>query len=54
MISPLIKWEHSEDFFVHLYKNEAEIKGGHRVVLVQQKSDDWNFVTGHMIDGKMK
>lgn len=50
MISPLIRWDHTEDFFVMKFTIE---KGGHsaeRKVSVSLDVDP--YLSGHIIDGK--
>nr|XP_022920511.1 fatty acid synthase-like [Onthophagus taurus] len=52
MISPLIKWDHSENYTVHFYKNEDEQKSGQRVMHISVRLEEWNFLKGHVIDGR--
>lgn len=54
MISPLIKWRHDEDWYVASYNNRELTKISERVVAVEVKEPEWNYVTGHVIDGKHK
>lgn len=53
MISPLIKWDHSEDHFVAKYgvKKAADC-GGERLIIVDLKESEYQYIEGHRIDGK--
>jgi hypothetical protein len=50
MISPLIKWDHSEDHFVTRY--EAKISKSERTFAVNIGEHEYEFVSGHTIDGE--
>lgn len=52
MISPLIKWEHSDDWYVTSYRLQEKITSGERVVEVTLADEDFEFVGGHVIDGR--
>ncbi|CAD6237321.1 GSCOCG00002249001-RA-CDS, partial [Cotesia congregata] len=52
MISPLIKWDHSKDWYVMLYKLQTKLKSGERIVQVNKINEDYEFMTGHVIDGR--
>lgn len=52
MISPNIKWDHSEDFFVIDYKDNMEEYSAERKVKISLTDSDFEFVAGHLIDGK--
>ena len=52
MISPLIKWEHSEDHFVTRY--ESKIPKCERIITVNISDNDFDFISGHTIDGKFQ
>ena len=50
MISPLIKWDHTEDFFVMRFTIQ---KGGHSAERkVSVSLDEFPYISGHIIDGK--
>lgn len=51
-ISPLIKWNHSEDWFVAFYEPEGEIKSGESSYCINIREADWNYLSGHVIDGE--
>lgn len=50
MISPLIKWDHSEDFFVARYESNAAMKS-ERLYTVNISDQEFDFIPGHLIDG---
>ncbi|XP_016956349.1 fatty acid synthase isoform X1 [Drosophila biarmipes] len=52
-ISPLIRWDHSEDWFVTKYENMKTKSSGERVFPVNLASDNEEFMSGHIIDGKI-
>ena len=52
MISPLIKWEHSDDWYVTSYRMQEKITSGERLVDVALTDEDFEFVAGHVIDGR--
>ncbi|XP_037954847.1 fatty acid synthase isoform X2 [Teleopsis dalmanni] len=52
-ISSLIKWDHSEDWFVTRYENMKTRASGERILKVNIGSDDDEYISGHVIDGKV-
>lgn len=50
MISPLIKWDHSEDHFVTDYENNAAKASLNFIVNI--KDPEFEYLQGHTIDGK--
>ncbi|XP_067616135.1 fatty acid synthase isoform X2 [Eurosta solidaginis] len=52
-ISSLIRWDHSEDWFVTKYENMKTKSSGERLFKVNLSSDNEEFMTGHVIDGKV-
>ncbi|XP_043067726.1 fatty acid synthase isoform X1 [Drosophila bipectinata] len=52
-ISSLIRWDHSEDWFVTKYENMKTKSSGERVFTVNLASDNEEFMSGHVIDGKI-
>lgn len=52
MISPLVMWEHSEDWFVTSYKMQEKIKSGERMVNLSLKDDEMEFLSGHIVDSR--
>uniref|UniRef100_A0A1B0G5K6 Uncharacterized protein n=1 Tax=Glossina morsitans morsitans TaxID=37546 RepID=A0A1B0G5K6_GLOMM len=51
-ISSLIRWDHSEDWFVIKYENMKTKSKGERSYTVNLDSDE-EFLSGHVIDGKV-
>ncbi|CAD6237323.1 GSCOCG00002250001-RA-CDS, partial [Cotesia congregata] len=52
MISPLIKWEHSDDWYVTSYRMQEKITSGERTVEVTLSDEDYEYMSGHVIDGR--
>ncbi|KAL9890872.1 fatty acid synthase-like [Glossina fuscipes fuscipes] len=52
-ISSLIRWDHSEDWFVTKYENMKTKSKGERSYTVNLGNDDEEFLSGHVIDGKI-
>ncbi|XP_002137899.4 fatty acid synthase [Drosophila pseudoobscura] len=52
-ISSLIRWDHSEDWFVTKYENMKTKSSGERIFPVNLASDNEEFMSGHVIDGKI-
>ncbi|CAO1403431.1 unnamed protein product [Diamesa serratosioi] len=53
MISPHIKWDHSEDSYVMKYENEVATKSGERKVTISLNDPIYEFIVGHTIDGRV-
>ena len=51
MISPLIKWDHREDFFLPKVEDQTITKSGERKVTISLSNLDYDFIVGHTIDG---
>lgn len=49
MISPLIKWDHSEDWYVMKFSIQKS-GSGERKVTISLDEDD--YMSGHIIDGE--
>ena len=52
-ISPLVRWDHKEDWFVTKYENMKTKCSGERVFTVNLGSNDEEFMAGHVIDSKI-
>ncbi|XP_023313671.1 fatty acid synthase-like [Trichogramma pretiosum] len=52
MIAPLIRWEHSDDWYVTSYKSQQKISSGERTVKVALSDADYEHMAGHVIDGR--
>jgi fatty acid synthase, animal type len=50
MISPIIKWDHSQDLFVPKFVTNDWFDK--RNVIINISDKEYNFVQGHVIDGK--
>lgn len=56
MIAPLIKWEHSHEWTVpNFSKYRYNSNGAERQVTINIKdSSNYQYITGHVIDGKIR
>ncbi|OXU25389.1 hypothetical protein TSAR_001850 [Trichomalopsis sarcophagae] len=52
IISPLIKWQHSEDWYVTSFKSNQKITSGERIVKVSLSDTEYEFLAGHVVDGR--
>nr|XP_034827721.1 fatty acid synthase isoform X1 [Maniola hyperantus] len=52
MISHLVEWEHSEDWYVTSYKAQEKMKTGERTVRMSIADEDSEYMAGHVIDGR--
>lgn len=52
MIAPLVRWEHSEDWYVTMYRVQDKIKSGERNISISLKDDEYEYLSGHVIDGR--
>ncbi|XP_033230408.1 fatty acid synthase-like [Belonocnema kinseyi] len=52
MISPIIKWDHSEEWYVTTYNKNEKIVSGERVAEVTLDDEDYEYMSGHIIDGR--
>lgn len=52
MISPLIKWQHSDDWYVTVYRMQDKLESGERRVEVTLVDEDYEYMAGHVIDGR--
>ena len=52
MISPNIKWDHTEDHFVMKFDKDDSSKSAERKVIVSLTDPEYEFIRGHLIDGK--
>lgn len=51
MISSLIKWDHSEDWFVMKFEVQKVAKSAERKVTISL--EDYAYIGGHVIDGTL-
>lgn len=54
MIAPNVKWDHSLDWFVTSYRSISFDKSAERKIKVSLTDPDFDFMSGHTIDGKIK
>ncbi|CAF4803306.1 unnamed protein product [Pieris macdunnoughi] len=52
MISHLVEWEHSEDWFATSFRTKEKTKCGERVVTVALDNEDNEYLIGHVVDGR--
>ncbi|XP_011878072.1 PREDICTED: fatty acid synthase [Vollenhovia emeryi] len=52
MISPSIRWEHSDDWYVTSFKMQKKTTSGERVVSLSLANEDDKYMIGHVIDGQ--
>lgn len=53
MIAPLVRWEHSEDWFITKFELQRSTRSGERKVKITLTDQDYDFISGHTIDGKL-
>nr|XP_033197779.1 fatty acid synthase-like [Bombus vancouverensis nearcticus] len=52
MVSPYIRWEHSEDWFVPVYTQRQKITTAERMIDVALKDENYEYIMHHVIDGR--
>ncbi|XP_043250638.1 fatty acid synthase-like [Colletes gigas] len=52
MISPNIRWEHSDDWFVPMYSQRLKITTSERIVEVDLNDELYEYMAHHVIDGR--
>ncbi|XP_046832940.1 fatty acid synthase-like isoform X3 [Vespa crabro] len=52
VISPLIGWKHSDDWFVSDYNKQVRIDSGERIFEISIDYEEFQYVSGHMIVGR--
>ncbi|CAK9800538.1 Fatty acid synthase [Anthophora quadrimaculata] len=52
MISPHIRWQHSEDWFVPVYTQRQKITTAERMIEVSLKDENYEYMMHHVIDGR--
>lgn len=53
-ISPLIRWDHTEDWFITKFELQRSTRSGERKVKISLTDQDYDFIAGHVIDGKIQ
>ncbi|XP_029659420.1 fatty acid synthase-like isoform X2 [Formica exsecta] len=52
MISPSIKWDHSEDWFVTTYQSQKHIQFRERQVEINLNDENYDYMVDHVIGGR--
>ncbi|XP_025155202.1 LOW QUALITY PROTEIN: fatty acid synthase-like [Harpegnathos saltator] len=52
MISPLIRWNHSEDYYFYHHIGESKIFSRERIVTITPADADFEYMSDHIIDGR--
>ncbi|XP_067015128.2 fatty acid synthase isoform X2 [Anabrus simplex] len=52
MTAPLVKWDHSEKWYVALYQDEETKGSGERAIPISIKDDEYKVFAGNNIDGQ--
>ncbi|KAF7995900.1 hypothetical protein HCN44_007007 [Aphidius gifuensis] len=52
MISPLIRWDHSNEWYVTKFEMQEKISSGERMVKVSLQNEEFEYMAGHVIDGR--
>ncbi|XP_059048240.1 fatty acid synthase-like [Achroia grisella] len=52
MLSHLVEWEHSEDWYVTSYKAQEKMKSGERTVKMSIADEDSEYMAGHVVDSR--
>lgn len=54
MISPLIKWDHTDNLLVCNLDVHSKEKGAEQKFQIVLSSKDYEYISGHKIDGNLK
>lgn len=52
LISPIVKWEHSEDWFVLSYRAEDQPRVFSLKYRIDMRENEWSYLKGHVVDGE--
>ncbi|XP_039304084.1 fatty acid synthase [Solenopsis invicta] len=52
MISPSIRWDHSETWFTPIYQLQKYIKSRERYIKISLDKENYDYMKGHTIDGR--
>ncbi|XP_055905959.1 fatty acid synthase-like [Eupeodes corollae] len=52
-ISDLLKWDHRDDWEVYSYNKMISKKSGEKTFIINMKSEEFKYLAGHNIDGKI-
>ncbi len=53
MISPLVRWNHAQDWNVYQNGNQRNINTGTRSVIVSLEDEDNKYLEGHVVNGQI-
>lgn len=51
MISPMIQWDHNQDWFSGEYDEKASSVSCERKIILNMQDEESQYMTGHIIDG---
>ncbi|XP_012541735.1 fatty acid synthase [Monomorium pharaonis] len=52
MISPSVRWEHSDDWYVTAYKSQKKIASGEKNITLSTDDENFEYMRDYVIDGK--
>ncbi|PNF24204.1 hypothetical protein B7P43_G16135, partial [Cryptotermes secundus] len=52
MISPLVRWEHSEDWYIMRCITESKDKSSEQSVSISLQDESTEYLSGHIVDGR--
>lgn len=52
MIAPLVRWDHSEEWYVSKYDFSDIINSGKRNISISLNENEFEYLSGHIIDEK--
>lgn len=54
MLSPLVRWKHDKDWYIIQYEPEDTSEHYQRIVTINVREREWEYLTGHVVDGKKR
>ncbi|XP_029159596.1 fatty acid synthase-like [Nylanderia fulva] len=52
MISHLVRWDHSEDWYVYRYSGQRKLNIRETAISIRTTEDEFMYITGHVVNGK--
>ncbi|KAL6430398.1 hypothetical protein ACFW04_007806 [Cataglyphis niger] len=52
MISPSVRWEHSDDWYVTAFKMQKKVTSGEKNIKLSLMNENFEYMAGHVIDGE--
>ncbi|XP_047538487.1 fatty acid synthase-like isoform X2 [Vanessa atalanta] len=52
MLSHLVEWDHSEDWYVMSYKAQDKMNSNERTVKMSITNENYDYMVGHVVDGR--